>query len=79
MDEQILMVYHNKSLDQPILMDYVAYTKRSDTLFLLPSSAIPAPRHTVLHQEADKFIYPAQISSCCILSLTSYKSQYPVL
>ena len=75
-----------KSLHQPILMDYVAYTisfqtklKRPDTLFLLPSSAIPAPRHTVLHQEADKFINPAQIFSWCILSLTSYMSQYSVL
>jgi len=35
--------------------------KKSDTLFLLLSYS-STPRHTVLHQEADK-LYPAQISS----------------
>ena len=51
--------------------------KKSDTLFLLLSYS-STPRLTVLHQEADK-LYPAQISSCCILSHTYYMSQYPVL
>ena len=60
--------YPTRLLTKPHDLRVFAYTisfqtklKRSDTLFLLPSS------------------YPAQISSCCILSLTSYMSQYPVL